>query len=107
MPLYEYTCENCSFNFEELQKISDPPLITCPQCGKDKLKRLIGTGALIFKGSGFYITDYKNKPAEKTRTPDKKSPANKSEGHKKDSSSVSQDNSGTPASDSATKSNSE
>jgi len=106
MPLYEYTCENCSFNFEELQKISDPPLITCPQCGKDKLKRLIGTGALIFKGSGFYITDYKNKPAEKTSTSEKKSSGNKSESQKKDSPSASKDNSGTPASDSATNSNS-
>jgi putative FmdB family regulatory protein len=63
MPFYEYQCSNCGHTLEELQKISDPPLKKCPGCGKNTLKKLIGTGGgLIFKGSGFYLTDYKNKP---------------------------------------------
>lgn len=59
MPTYEYECETCHHKFEEFQQITDKPLKTCPQCGQ-KVKRLISAGAgLIFKGSGFYITDYK------------------------------------------------
>lgn len=63
MPFYEYQCSNCGHTLEELQKMSDAPLTKCPNCGKNKLQKLIGTGGgLIFKGSGFYLTDYKNKP---------------------------------------------
>ena len=63
MPFYEYQCSNCGHTLEELQKMSDPPLKKCPNCGKNTLQKLIGTGGgLIFKGSGFYLTDYKNKP---------------------------------------------
>lgn len=61
MPTYDYVCTNCSHEFEEFQKMSDPLLEVCPECN-GKLKRKIGGGAgLLFKGSGFYITDYKNK----------------------------------------------
>ena len=62
MPIYEYQCANCGHQLEELQSISEPPLLKCPKCGKDTLKKLIGSGGgLIFKGSGFYLTDYKKK----------------------------------------------
>lgn len=62
MPTYEYECENCRHAFEEFQAMSDKPLRKCPKCGKLKLLRLIGAGAgIIFKGSGFYETDYKRK----------------------------------------------
>jgi putative FmdB family regulatory protein len=68
MPIYEYQCQNCGHLFDELQTMSEVPLVKCPNCGKDELKKLIGTGAgLVFKGSGFYQTDYKNaasKPAQ-------------------------------------------
>ena len=61
MPTYEYMCVNCDYRFEEFQSMSDSPLTECPKCG-GAVKRLIGGGnGLIFKGSGFYITDYKNK----------------------------------------------
>lgn len=61
MPFYEHKCSNCGHELEELQSITAAPLVKCPECGKDTLQRLIGTGAgLIFKGSGFYLTDYKN-----------------------------------------------
>lgn len=61
MPTYEYVCEKCRKNFELFQSIKDEPIKRCPKC-KGKVKRLIGTGAgLIFKGSGFYLTDYRSK----------------------------------------------
>ena len=62
MPTYEYKCDACGHAFERFQSITADPIKRCPECGKAKVKRLIGTGAgLIFKGSGFYITDYRDK----------------------------------------------
>lgn len=69
MPTYEYLCPKCGHAFEQFQSMNDAPLKKCPKCKKTGVKRLIGGGAgLIFKGTGFYITDYKNKksPAEKS-----------------------------------------
>ena len=69
MPTYDYHCDACDHEFEEFQAMLDKPLKKCPKCKKAGVKRLIGGGAgLIFKGTGFYITDYKNKkqPAEKS-----------------------------------------
>ena len=61
MPTYEYKCSACGHAFERFQSMSAEPIKRCPECGKAKVKRLIGTGAgLIFKGSGFYITDYRD-----------------------------------------------
>jgi putative FmdB family regulatory protein len=61
MPTYEYLCEACDHNFDEFQSINDPPLKRCPQCKKPKLRRVFGAGAaIIFKGSGFYQTDYRS-----------------------------------------------
>jgi putative FmdB family regulatory protein len=61
MPTYEYKCDKCGHQFEQMQGITSKPLRKCPKCGKPALKRLIGTGAaLIFKGSGFYATDYRS-----------------------------------------------
>ena len=60
MPTYEYECKSCGYRFEKFQQISDKPIRRCPKCGKS-VKRLIGAGiGVIFKGSGFYSTDYKN-----------------------------------------------
>lgn len=64
MPTYEYECNACGHGFEHYQSITDAKLRKCPECGKFKLQRLIGSGAgVIFKGSGFYETDYKSKSA--------------------------------------------
>lgn len=69
MPTYEYACPKCGHTFEAFQSMRDAPLKKCPKCGKTGLKRLVGGGAgLIFKGSGFYITDYKNKAAPKSES---------------------------------------
>jgi putative FmdB family regulatory protein len=66
MPTYEYNCNNCGHQFEQLQGIKAGALRKCPKCGKSTLKRLIGTGAgLIFKGSGFYTTDYRSESYKK------------------------------------------
>ena len=60
MPTYEYRCKSCGHEFEEFQTMSSDPLIICPKCAKPTLKRLMSSGVgLIFKGSGFYLTDYK------------------------------------------------
>src|SRR6478672_1875048 len=77
MPTYDYKCDACEHGFEEFQAMKDEPLKKCPRCKKNKLRRLIGTGAaILFKGSGFYQTDYRSesyktaaKAAETTATP--------------------------------------
>lgn len=60
MPTYDYRCEGCGHEMALFQGITEDPIKTCPECEEDKLRRLIGSGAgIIFKGSGFYETDYK------------------------------------------------
>ena len=63
MPTYEYLCESCGYKFEKFQNMTEEPLKKCPKCGRG-VKRLIGTGmGVIFKGKGFYSTDYRRQPA--------------------------------------------
>jgi putative FmdB family regulatory protein len=63
MPTYEYECRSCKHRFEEFQSITDEPIKKCPKCGK-AVRRLFGGGmGIIFKGSGFYTTDYKRSSA--------------------------------------------
>jgi putative FmdB family regulatory protein len=71
MPTYEYKCVACGFEFERFQSIKAAPVKKCPECGKSKVKRLIGMGAgLLFKGSGFYITDYRGESYNKAAKAD-------------------------------------
>ena len=66
MPTYEYRCNACSHQFEEFQSIKAAPLVKCPRCEKNKLARLISGGAaIVFKGSGFYQTDYRSESYKK------------------------------------------
>jgi putative FmdB family regulatory protein len=70
MPTYEYRCKRCRHELEMLQSFTDAPLTRCPKCRKMGLERLIGAGAgIIFKGSGFYATDYKKGSAGRRETP--------------------------------------
>jgi putative FmdB family regulatory protein len=60
MPTYQYQCKQCGNELEEFQSMTEPPLVRCPKCNTDNLARVLGAGGgLIFKGTGFYLTDYK------------------------------------------------
>ncbi len=70
MPTYEYVCNECGRGFLKFQKMSEDHLKVCPECGKEALKRKIGTGAgILFKGTGFYCTDYAHSNASPSKTP--------------------------------------
>ncbi len=89
MPTYDYVCDACNHAFELFQSITDSPKKKCPECGKSKLRRLIGTGAaIVFKGSGFYKTDYRSESYKKRAEADKPaSESKKSDGDGKSKSS--------------------
>ena len=73
MPTYDYICESCGHGFEKFQSITAKSLRSCPKCGKRKLKRLIGAGAgVIFKGTGFYQTDYRSEGYKKAKEGEEK-----------------------------------
>ena len=81
MPTYDYECDNCGHTFEKFQSIKAPSIRKCPVCGKLTVRRLIGTGAgIIFKGSGFYQTDYRSDSYNKAAASDKPSGGKKSSG---------------------------
>jgi len=74
MPTYDYVCEACGHEFELFQQMSAPVETTCPTCGKESLRRLVGTGGgIIFKGSGFYETDYRSAAYKKAADSEQKS----------------------------------
>lgn len=74
MPTYDYECQHCGHGFELFQQMSAAVKRKCPECGKPKLKRLIGTGAgVLFKGSGFYETDYRSDSYKKAASAEKES----------------------------------
>lgn len=80
MPTYDYECQACQHRFERYQEIRAPKLRTCPACGKRRLHRLVGAGAgLIFRGSGFYETDYKRAAAKTGAKPASESGAKSAE----------------------------
>jgi len=71
MPIYEYRCAACGFQKEHLQKLSDPPLAVCPECGRESYGKLLSAAGFQLKGSGWYATDFKggNKPQPKSPPP--------------------------------------
>ena len=74
MPTYDYVCDACEHAFELYQSIKEDAKKQCPECGKKKLRRLIGPGAaIVFKGSGFYTTDYRSESYKKAAAADKSS----------------------------------
>lgn len=72
MPLYEYHCTNCGEHTEILQKMSDEPAKTCPHCSNDNLVKQISAAGFQLKGSGWYVTDFKNQSKNTTTTEPKK-----------------------------------
>jgi putative FmdB family regulatory protein len=85
MPTYDYECESCGHQFEQFQSITARPTRKCPECCKMKLRRLIGAGAgVIFKGSGFYQTDYRSESYKQGEKSEKKSSTDKDTTKKKD-----------------------
>ena len=101
MPTYEYLCEACEHKFDEFQSFKDPVLKDCPKCAQPQLRRLFGTGAaILFKGSGFYETDYRSE-SYKTAAKADKDAATKSSGGKDSNGTTTN---GTPPASSETKS---
>ena len=72
MPIYEYRCDSCGELHEALQKISEPPLRMCPQCGEESLRKQLTAAGFQLKGNGWYETDFKNKGKEKKKPQEKK-----------------------------------
>jgi putative FmdB family regulatory protein len=105
MPTYEYRCTACNHEFERFHSITAAPIKRCPQCGKAKVKRLMGTGAgVIFKGSGFYTTDYRDASYKESAKADSGSPGGggeaKAEGKSADKAGSSADEGGASGSES-------
>jgi putative FmdB family regulatory protein len=72
MPTYDYVCDACEHQFEAFQSIKEDAMQKCPECGRKKLRRLIGPGAaIVFKGSGFYKTDYRSESYKKAAAAEK------------------------------------
>ena len=109
MPTYDYECDACGHTMELFQRISEDPLKKCPECKKNKLRRLFGTGAaIVFKGSGFYETDYRSesykKGEKKAKESKKDTSAGGGKGDKKADSSKSSAKSDSSSGDSQSKS---
>jgi putative FmdB family regulatory protein len=73
MPTYPYRCKACGYEFEEFQSITEDPLESCPRCGSELVRIISGGGGFLFKGSGFYITDYRKESYKKAAAKDKPS----------------------------------
>lgn len=101
MPLYEYQCDACGHQFEQIQKFSDPLVDTCPKCG-GPVRKLLSSPAIQFKGSGWYITDYAKKSGSDAGKADKKSESSSSDS-KPSGESKSGDSSSSSSSASTTK----
>jgi putative FmdB family regulatory protein len=99
VPIYEYQCEGCSYKFEVKQGIKDDPIATCERCGKP-VRRLISSPAIMFKGSGWYVTDY----SEKMKPPTEGEKTASTSGEKKDATAAPAAASSSPAPAGATSS---
>lgn len=79
MPIYEYECKNCGYKFEQLQKISEEQLSICPECQQPKLKKLISNTSFQLKGTGWYVTDFKDQKPKKSADSTEKTKKNNEE----------------------------
>ncbi len=101
MPIYEYQCNDCEHKLEALQKMSDAPLKKCPECGKNRLRKLVSAAAFRLSGSGWYETDFKDKKQQKNLAKSDNKPSTDS-GSKK-SSDATEKKTSEPSSSSGTK----
>ncbi len=83
MPIYEYACDSCGNQFEVKQKFSDPPVTSCEKCGED-VRKLISVPGIVFKGTGWYVTDYSNKFKDPSQATDGQKGEEKKKGDKKE-----------------------
>ncbi len=105
MPTYDYQCDACGHGFELFQTFSDSVKKKCPECGKQKLRRLFGTGAaVVFKGSGFYQTDYRSDSYKKKAAEEKKASSETKSDSNSSESKTKTDSSNSSSSSSKTKS---
>jgi putative FmdB family regulatory protein len=100
MPIYEYQCQECGFEHEALQKISDAPLTTCPSCGAEALEKLISAAGFRLSGKGWYETDFKSSNQKNLSQKDSTKPE-KTESKKSDTKSDTKESSKKPSSASA------
>jgi putative FmdB family regulatory protein len=101
MPTYDYECSACGHRFDKFQSITAPAIRKCPRCGRRKVRRLIGSGAgIIFKGSGFYQTDYRGEAYRKAAEKDRPSGSDASSGESKGASDGGKADAGTSNGDS-------
>ncbi len=70
MPIYAYRCEGCGFQKDALQKLSDPPLVDCPECGQPKMVKQVTAAGFALKGSGWYVTDFRDQGKKSTSSSD-------------------------------------
>ncbi|MDC8444424.1 MAG: zinc ribbon domain-containing protein [Nitrosomonas sp.] len=105
MPIYEYLCNSCGVRKEHIQKMSDTPIKACPECGSAEYAKLISAAGFQLKGSGWYVTDFKNKPAPVAAKSEKSDAQAQSPESKTDSKAVSESNSKTDATPSMAKPN--
>lgn len=100
MPIYEYACNSCGNQFEVKQKFSDPPITSCEKCG-ESVRKLISAPGIMFKGTGWYVTDYSNKfkePGQSTENQkDQKKKSDKKEGSAGEAKTGEGSSSGTPS----------
>ena len=82
MPIYEYACEACDHTLEKLQKMSDAPLTICPSCGEARLQKLVSAAGFRLKGSGWYVTDFKDNNKKQASGDDKPSANNSDKAEK-------------------------
>jgi len=75
MPIYEYRCSSCGFQKEYLQKVSDPLLSTCPDCGQETFQKMLSAAGFQLKGSGWYATDFKNSKQQKSEPSKSEAPS--------------------------------
>ena len=75
MPVYTYRCDECGVQFDQHQKFTDDPLVVCPECGQEALKKVYHPVGIVFKGSGFYATDHHSPSGQQTPPSEESSPA--------------------------------